>query len=62
MRWDFDVAFLHNPQCAGCLYERGTVKMLSGEMAEAMEGFSKCVELDPRHAAGKLLDILFSGG
>ena len=48
---DFNVALLHNPECAGCLYERGTVKMLSGEMAEAEEDFSKCLELDPKHAA-----------
>ena len=48
---DFNVALLHNPECAGCLYERGTVKMLSGEMAEALNDFSKCVELDPEHAA-----------
>lgn len=48
---DFDVALLHNPECAGCLYERGTVKMLSGETGEAVADFSKCVALDPEHAA-----------
>jgi len=47
---DFDVAILHDPDCADCFYERGTIKMLCGRLEDALEDFSKCLNLDREHA------------
>jgi Flp pilus assembly protein TadD len=41
---DFDVAILHDPNCADCFHERGTIKMLCGRLEDALENFSKSVK------------------
>jgi tetratricopeptide (TPR) repeat protein len=47
---NLDMAIQHIPLCAGCFFERGTVKMLSGKLESALEDLSQCVKLEPEYA------------
>jgi len=47
---NFDVTIQHSPNCADCFFERGTVKLLSGQPDIALKDFSNCLTFDPNHA------------